>query len=244
MTKPHANRNAAQTIILPCLLLMLTGSLACAGESTDIQWRFDASEGWTPSRVAALKSKGFTVSGAADSDAALFVQTERLGEVTGFLKLVDVVDSAAGKLDNAGGTPIATLPFAAATTGSLKLRVALDGLQKQQAVIALCSGDTELAAIELTDNTHGQLRVGEQTQAFTDGVKWFMSSRDTSIAWEPASAGGVQFTLTFKPRQGQPATLQGHAAAAPDRLVLRVGYGTAVNRALMIDELQLRTTSK
>jgi len=227
------------------LILALLSTAAASADEIDIHHKFTAGEKWKTADVAALKQAGWKVNPPADRNDAFFVTTEKLGKIDGYLSLVDVVDSAAIQGNNLDGTPVATLSTGKLVSGKVEIIFATDGLQKQVASIALMRGETVLAEIAIDDNTNGRFILGDAITPFSDTESWWRSTRKVTLTWTAAADGNPgTVAFTFKPigKESQAITVTDKplvVAGVPDALRLKVGFATAVNRGLLIDELRI-----
>ena len=201
-------------------------------------WTFDTDSELGKYSVQALKDAGWTVNAAADSDEAFRVDRSTVkGNSGGVLLLSDIASN---------GTPVASFVFGKSASGRIAMEIGTLGHQNQYGSIRLANGTNVLAEIQLLNNTTGVFRAGAET-GVADSKPWYMSTRAVIVEWSGASekmSGHVNFR--FKPAgQGlAPVSVDEmplREPGIPDRLVLSVGYPTATNRTMVIDNLKIET---
>ena len=190
---------------------------------------FTEAEGFKPDgSAAALKARGWHTNAAAQKDGAFEVKKPNKWS-DGDLYLTDNDEKEA---------PQAWLLLPQIPAGHVALHLSTDGLQNQTATVSLATGETAQAKITLENNTHAVLAAGDKEEKFeSTDVKWFRKPVDVRLAWETQKSGDIAYTVTLTMPGQTPVVLRGTTRKLPDRLVLGVGFGTAVNRTLVVEDL-------
>ena len=219
-------------------------SLAAAPPES-VHWTF-SEPAFAADDVASLKAAGWQLNVAADRDDAFFVKREKVRGLSDYLVLIDVVNQEEAKVPAADAIPQATLPFAPTPNGQATLKVATEGLQNQVIVISLLAGNKPVGEVKITNNSSGVLVTGAGEQPFkVEDDKWLRNPRELEISWTTevdGSNGKISISFPDAPDAKVEAAPFITPAGFPDALRLQVGFGKAVNRGLVIDELQITPT--
>ena len=222
-------RNTA--LIVSCVLVALATipARAKAGNATGAKrklelpdWTFEAQEGWAENSTSALKEAGWSVNAAADGDGYFYIAGGQL-----FLT------------DNTPGTPTASYRFGSVRRGRMTVSAGNAGLSTRCGTLVLREGQKALFSVTLADS-RGSLSHGPGKGGITeyDG-SWRRRPEPHMLAWEvrPDGAGG-KIWLYYKGKAiaaGKPFQADG----VPDTLALTAGFGSAVNRTLILGDLKI-----
>ncbi len=196
-----------------------------------VDWDFSEAEGWTANSVGSLTAAGWTVNSAANDDARFFVSFAQENNWDNVLRIEDQTNS---------GTPEASLSFGSAVTeGSLEIAAGVAGTASQQGHISLRAGATELFRVYLLNNNDVDIYHGGAGSPTRIAAPGFNRVQDYEVTWSVNANGtGGLASLSV----GGAAVLGDVAFMAPgvpDSIVLKVGFGSGVNRIMLVDHLRI-----
>lgn len=203
-------------------------------ETTIVDWKFTAAEGWEPNSVQSLIDAGWSVNTAANSDTAFFVDTA--SEV---LELWDNVTT---------GAPGASYTFGSVNLGKIDLTAAINqsGTANISGGIFLRSGNTNLVRIRLQNPDLLEISYAGSSDGGGTGYKTVVgvtpgasTLKDYSLSWA-VGADGTNSKFTFAVDGDVLFEDEGFMAnLVPDTLYLEVGFASATNRQLYLGDLSI-----
>ncbi|MCK5802880.1 MAG: hypothetical protein KAI66_08610 [Lentisphaeria bacterium] len=186
------------------------------------EWSFERREGWVEKSVTSLKKAGWSVNVAADGDALFYIADGRL-HLT----------------DNTPGRPVVSYEFGRVRRGRMTFSGGNAGLSTRGGTLMLQEGKKTLFSVSLIDS-RGTLSHGPGKDASTEYTgSWRRRPEPHVLAWEVKSDGVEgKVWLYYKGKavaEGKPFLADG----TPDTLTLTAGFGSAVNRTLLLGDLRI-----
>lgn len=138
------------------------------------------------------------------------------------------------------------VPFAHRATGRIEARMGVARTSGFYANLELMAGSESLGLIQLSNRENGFLR-GPSDVSFSD-VRWDIEQgtlRDLAIEWrELPGTGQIAIVLRYTGTTDAASALHywqipNTVANRPDRLRLSVGFGSAVNRGMVLQTLEI-----